>query len=389
MRRQLKHILKTFLEHVIALPRGFAQMFIGFVFCWTPFTAPMVSGWMTRYMRHRTIRVWAGKSAPDIADTFYKDPQTAHYGYWPRWTSMREGFEPDAESVGLFRRIWRSIKGFFAALKNNYKLGLLMVFNTWILTVPFAAMWFLMWWAGWDIVFNRSYEESVFPLLSSLLSVVGFSIVMLYLPIAQARMAVHGNWSSFFDLRTIMIIARHVRFRLLLLSLLFALGSLGVVGGTKVLIVFFENLYGVDTRDIEALREPLFLHYCFVIWCFYIGLFVLKRMNAKIYAIGLIKALSSGAMKTEDLSGFERDILIDKLHFQVSGDTGHTQGVARLVLPVLSGLRNLTLALLTFALWGIFVFTIYAGQFATLNNADWLNHPLIQMPYIRYPTLAE
>ncbi len=386
MRERLKNFDQFIWMHFIAFPRGFVQMLVGFLLCWTPFTAPMVSGWMTRYMRHRTIRVWAGKSAPDLADAFYKDPQTAHYGYWPRWTSMSERPETDAVRVGLFKYIWRTIKGFFVALKNNYKLGLLVLFNTWLLTLPFAVMWFLMWWAGWDLVYNRSYEENIFPFAASILSVFAFSLVMLYLPIAQARQAVHGNWRSFFEIKTIRIIAKHVRFRLLLLSLFFALGSLGVMAGTKVFILFFEDIYGVDTRNIEALKEPLFLHYCIVIGCFYLGLFLLKRMNAKIYAIGLMKALSSGALGKDDLSAFERDILFDKLGFQAATPKQRHIAVRVLLWP-LARFRNLSLALLTFTLWGMFVFTIYFGQFATLHHTDWLNHPLIQMPYIRYPVL--
>ncbi len=368
---------------------GFILRFLaGFVCCWTPFTAPLVAGWINRYMLSSAVWVWVKRSTLESPKGFYKSPEFADLLYWPRWTDVTSPHAAAVPPSGLLRRILRRTVHFLRSLWWQYRDGLLSLFNTWLLTLPFALVWLWMWWAGWNNTFSRGYEEEGLAPLTFIFSAFGFCLVMLYLPIAQARQAVHGTWSSFFDIRAVRTIARAVRFRLLILAVFYALGSLGLIGGTKIFPTVFEEIYKIDSGDIQAVKDMVFIHFFFVILCFYCGLLIVKRMNARVYAIGVLKALQAKDLRPEDLSPFERTLLLEKLSFDPPKARKQKPRWVRLILWPLRKFWTFTLVVLTLAVWGGVAFSLYFGQFMNLSHVDWLNQPMIQMPYIRVPDIA-
>lgn len=365
---------------------SFLRFFWGFICCWTPLTAPLLAGWMNRYMLRSALRVWVKRSQLENPNSFYEAADVRAYKDWPLWFDAQQTqLSYDTERKNLFSRLLQRMKIFFLPLWGHYRSGLLSLFNTWLLCLPLTLIWLWMWWAGWNNTFSRGYEEEGLAAIVSLLSVFVFSLLMLYLPIAQARQAVHGTWKSFFEIRTVRIIAGHVPFRLLVLSLFYALGSAGIMAGTKVFPTFFEQAYKIDLNNHKILEETVFIHFFFVILCFYCGLLFVKRMNARVYAIGVLKALQAKDLSPDDLSPLERTLLLERLSFSSPKPKVVRPRWVRFMAWPLLKLRTLILAVLTLAVWGSVAFSVYFGQFINLSHFDWLNMPMIQMPYIRVP----
>ena len=127
-----------------------------------------------------------------------------------------------------------------------------------------------MWWAGWEVSFNKSYEESAVSVTSSLASVAVFTLIMVYLPLAQARQAINRNWKLFYDLKVLRILAKHVRFRAIVLALLYLIGGIGIMGGTKAIPLFFEGTSNINFDvDPDGFRQAVEKHYMIVSICFW------------------------------------------------------------------------------------------------------------------------
>ncbi|MCB1590848.1 MAG: hypothetical protein KDI90_00215 [Alphaproteobacteria bacterium] len=367
---------------------GFLSSFAGFLCCWNPFTAPLLIGWMNRYMLRSAVWVWIKRSNTDNPSELYTSAELAELQNWPHWLKHSAITpQPTTHNQNLLRGTLAKATRMLKTLWSQYKSGLLTLFNTWLLTLPFAICWLVIWWAGWNNYFTRSYEEYHTAPFIGLLSMMGFAIIMMYVPIAQTRQAIHGTWQSFFEILTIRTIAKHVRVRLLFLALFYAVGFTGIMAGTKVFPTFFEQIYKINFNDQKALKHAIDTHFLFVILCFYIGLLTLKRMNARVYAIGVLKALDAKDLKPEQLCPLERTLLLEKLSFTAPKEYPPRPRWQKIPLNTANktGLALVTLA--TIILWWGSAFSVFFGQFINLSTPDWLNMPLIQLPYIRFPEL--
>ena len=159
------------------------------------------------------------------------------------------------------------------------------------------------------------------------------------------------------------------------------------MAGTKVFPTFFEQAYKVDFNDHKILEETIFAHFFFVILCFYCGLIFVKRMNARVYAIGVLNALQEKDLGPDDLSPFERTLLLEKLSFLPPEPKQARSRWVCFVSRLLRKFWTFTLLVLTLAVWCSMAFSVYFGQFMNLSHVDWLNQPMIQMPYIRVPEI--
>ncbi len=384
----IQRVLRPFAFALSSVGSAFGfvlHFFAGFFCCWTPFTAPLLAGWMNRYMLRSAVHVWVRRSNVENPKIFFQNHEFSSFRGWPRWSDVSIAVAPSILKTGFFRKAFNRFIHFFRSLWWQYRSGLLSLFNTWLLTLPFALVWLWMWWAGWNNTFSRGYEEEGLAPLTFIFSAFGFCLVMLYVPIAQARQAIHGKWASFFDMRAVRTISRHVRFRLLILAVFYALGSLGLIGGTKIFPTMFEEIYDLDMSNIQSVKDMVFVHFLFVILCFYCGLLFVKRMNARVYAIGVLKALQAKDLSPEDLSPFERTLLLERLSFAPPKPKIDRPWWVRLLIWPLRKLWTFTLVALTLSVWGGVAFSLYFGQFMNLSHVDWLNQPMIQMPYIRVP----
>lgn len=363
---------------------GTMTLLAGFLCCWTPVTAPLLTGWINRYMRQCAVKVWVKKSGVPDQKAFYETADNSVLKIWPRWLEP----EKENQTAGhILLRPLRKGKQVARALKRHYQNGLMTLFNTWIVTLPFGFCWLWMWWAGWNNTFARGYEEEGLAQSVLILSMFAFCVLMLYLPLAQARQAIEGTWQSFFDIRAVRTIAKQVRFRLLLLALGYALFSGVILIGAKTLLANFGQIYALDMNDPQMLEQKIFMHFLGMISIFYLGLLLVKRMNARIYAIGVIKALRSGALKPEDLMPYERKILIDRLGYKQTAPKKLAPRWRRALKWPLKKIGALLLVLTTLGVWGGLVSTLYFAQFMNHSYPDWLNIPLIQMPFIRVPDI--
>ncbi|MCL4677403.1 MAG: hypothetical protein KJ017_02285 [Alphaproteobacteria bacterium] len=359
-------------------------LIMGFLCCWTPLTAPLLTGWLNRYMRHCAVKVWVKKSNLNDKDAFYQDEENSSLKLWPKWLYAKTTSQPTDNTL---TRALRKIKSVVGCLWRNYQNGLMTIFNTWALTLPLGFCWLWMWWAGWNNTFARAYEEEGLAQSVLFLSMLAFCVLMLYLPLAQARQAIQGRWQSFFDIRAIRVVARHIRFRLFLLALSYALIGGIILIGSKAILANFNQIYAVDIHDVKTMEQKLFLHFLGMISIFYLGLLLVKRMNARVYAIGVIKALQSGALKPEHLTPYERKILIDRLGYKQAAPKKRGPRWRGALTWPLKKIGVVLLVLATLGVWGGLVSTLYFAQFMNHSYPDWLNLPLIQMPYIRVPEI--
>jgi hypothetical protein len=97
--------------------------------------------------------------------------------------------------------------------------------NTWALTLPACLLWWFGWYDGWNNSFNKGYEQAAVGPLISLLGIAWFITAMFYVPLAQARQAVTGEWRSFYQFRLIWKIVRDRWVYCVLLAVLYALLS--------------------------------------------------------------------------------------------------------------------------------------------------------------------
>lgn len=367
---------------------GFTKCLVGFLCCWSPLAAPLLTGWLNRYMQRSAVQLWIKKGTLQDRNEIYKTPEIGCFKLWPKWSelNLNQSTKTDRKFEQTIIRS-KALKPFLKALSVQYCSGLSSLANTWLLTLPLACVWLWMWWAGWNLSFSRMHEEQELAPMISLLSIVGFCLIMLYLPIAQARQAMHEKWQSFFDFRTIRIIASHVRLRLFIFALFCALGSAGLMLGTKIIPATFEQTYALDLTNPANIEESVFKHFFFTILCFFSGLIFIKRMNARIYAIGVLKALQSGALSPEQLAPIERALLTEKLKFEQSQPGSYSKILESSVFWPIRKLLIILILGATFSLWGSVVLSLYFGQFMNHSYPDWLNIPLIQMPYIRVPDI--
>lgn len=388
MTPQKREIAKEILKKFKRWFSGFTKCLVGFLCCWSPLTAPLLTGWLNRYMQRSAVQLWIKNSTLEDRSEIYKTPEIGCFKFWPKWSSLKLDENASTEIKARWTLIRpKSPKPFLKALSIQYCSGLSSLMNTWLLTLPFACTWLWMWWAGWNLSFSRMHEEQELAPMISLLSIAGFCVIMLYLPIAQARQAMHEKWHSFFDIRAIRIIASHVRLRLFIFAFFCAIGSAGLMLGTKIIPATFEQTYALDLTNAASIEKSVFRHFFFTILCFFSGLIVIKRMNARIYAIGVLKALQSGALSPDQLAPIEKEILIKKLKFKQAQPGGYSKVLKSSVFwPIRKVLIILILGA-TLSLWGSVVLSVYFGQFMNHSYPDWLNIPLIQMPYIRVPDI--
>lgn len=339
---------------------------LGPLLCMNPVTAIIALGWIYRSMHRHALIYWSKQAAQDT-------PKPAV----PHWVC---GMQAAADSASRLRRFRHK---FFGGLGVNVKRGLEALFTVGVLTLPISAIWMIMWWAGWIVSFHKSYEESYVPIVTSVSSVLLFALVMLYLPMAQARHAVTGEWRRFFDVRLIRILTRYARVKLMLLTLLYCLGAAGVLFGKDAVRLFVENIVGFDSRDLDALKDAYIPIYVMTVFVLFAGLTVLRGFHARIYASAVLKAVKAGAVHADDLAENEKEYL-QQLGLLKKAQVKKAHLLVRSLGWFLARLRTLLAVVAQYMLWLAFAFIVYFGQFLGHDWYEWLIHPLVHQPFIGF-----
>lgn len=294
----------------------------------TPVTSLVSLGWLSRRMREQAL-VSAGLP-----------------GMTPSWILGEPGG----------RLLSRALGG----LAANIREGIKMAFSLMIAAFPFALVWLLSWWTGWENSFSKGYEQAFIGPILGLAGVAIFSLVMIWHPMALAHQAVEGRTLAFFEWRRVRSAVRHAGFGYFLVSLATVVFALPLFAG-RGLVVFASGIFpGFDSMsaaEVVALSGQIALvkaGYAFV------ALMILRGWLAKVYARAVARALGG-----PDAGLWVNSALAE-------GASG-----GRRSWKLTHWLRAVLLTIVWFGLAA----QIYVGQFLNYDWYIWLTHPFWMLPW--------
>ncbi len=387
-----KPLLTAVLKTAWFLGRVWRLLF-GLLLCFAPVTAVLVVGWSYRLQQRMVMRQWflrrgAGSEGSPTAhfSVFVReDERLAGLADWPNWIIGRAG--PRREATGKRQRVLNFFADLFwrasGSLWINLRLGTQALLTVWAVTLPMGLLWLLAWWAGWQNSFTKGYEQAWVGPVLGLSTIAVFVIVMIYVPMAQARHAATGDWRTFFQLRPIRLLIAERRAAYLGLAALLAVFWV-VLGGMRALPMAFPHLISgfEDMSRARALQaaEPLYLLATAI--CF-LALLAARAVAARVYAGAVLSALSGGRLSVTDLAPAER-VMLTRLNL--------SNGVVAERRPPNGRLRRLGRRLLEAlvviavpAIWIAVAVSIFVAQFLHYDWAGWLNHPIIHLPWLHRP----
>ena len=340
----------------------------GAICCTHPLLSLLALGWTQRWMRRQSLRTWharAGEAAPEL-DTFCES--LGEQTHAPNWI------------LGESRE---RLRDWLRSLGANAVQGLAVALNTAVLVLPGSALWLFSWYAGWNNSFHKGYELAFVGPTLGLMGVAAFIAAMFYVPLAQARQAVCGEWRSFWDFATVQRLVRQRFAGSLRLAALYSGLSIPVTM-LKTAPIGFDRSAWVASASSAELTSAL-NHYYFWAGLFVFAAFVvLRRSAARLYAEALHEAIQDGALPTTALRPFEFEA------FRAAGlDTTATRSDSGLILRAASAVTRFVwqpaaVGLLA-AIWFTFVAQIYVSEFFNYHGLHgWLNQPLIQLPWFSY-----
>lgn len=369
------------------------RVLLGTVMVQYPLFAVLAIGWVYRAMQRAALKSWwrmsderqgggTFREATEEQDSFRE------HTYLPNWIATQEPFTTwkarKASSSGLLAVIKNTVFAAFGSLGRNFKIGLQGLFNIAVLTILPALLWQFGWYSGWDNSFNKGYEQHDIGILISLIGIAIFIVVMFYLPMAQARQAITGEWRSFYQFRIVWAVVRTRSISCLILAALYGLVSLPVTF-FKMLPLFLENInpaiLEMSDPELFAYMNGYFLRAGIV---FFLGYWLVHAFAARIYAKGLIEAVAREKVSIDDLSSWELNALV-RLSLVRNDASNQRHIVIRIVDTVTKPARKFGIVTATVLLWFGFVAQIYVSEFLVYHpKRGMLNQPLIQLPWYNY-----
>ncbi len=370
----------------------FWKYFVGVVFCLFPLTAVLVVGWTYRLMQRSALKTFwkaspqrsKGESFKETLYQFQTNPQNRN---WPNWFVRQNAWSliqaKRDEMIGPFHFMGFVLTTPFASLWENFKIGIQVLFNTWVLTLPGLALWVFAWHAGWNNSFHKVYEQSNVGILTGLSGVVLFIAAMLYVPMAQARQALTGQWRSFYEFGLVRRVIGARWWAMIALAALFVIFTLPVMVFKTAPLVFDRFPELSELNDAEALQflQNYFFWVCVV--CFPIYVFV-HVAAARLYAGSLLKAVRKNWIDISELSDIEQQHLE---HFGLLEDREFEARPAMVRGVFWTGRlakAAASLAVLV-VIWFALVAQIFISEFFHYHPLPrWLNQPTIHMPWFQY-----
>ena len=317
---------------------GLLSILIAIALALTPITALLVLGWFMRIMRRETalalLRLGTpGKKRAMALDELALSPELAELQRFPGW--------------------WR---GLLETVRSGLRACLALA----IATLPFGALLLLAWWAGWENSFNKGYEQAwvgpTLALAGTLLAV----FVLMHLPMALAHHAAERRVGAIWELRQIRHLIAHVRWRYLVFTVVLVLASAPIYLA-QIVPTFIEGVFPhLATAGPEEMKSFAGRwHLSFTVYLV-LALLILRRWSARLYARALMATGGEGSAYAH----------------LVRGDA---------VTKPPRRWPGLITNLLTAGLWAGFVAALFVAQFANHAWWNWVNSPIVGLPWIFRP----
>jgi len=372
-------------------PLFFWKLFLG-MFAGLSLVGGMLAvGWSYRLAQRFALKRWwklarRRQYLGSFGDFLDADAATRPHLRWPNWilgaqySRQRRKLENETSPSYL----WRILGLATLSLRRNFWTGLQGVFNTWVFTLPACVLWWFAWYDGWNNSFNKGYEQAFVGPFVSFVGIFAFIAAMYYLPMAQARQAVTGQWKSFYQFRLVWDVIRHRWLASLGLAALYALVNVPIL-----VLKSAPESWPQKHPELESLGNHEVLkmlnHYFF--WC---GVYVfpafalLRIMAARIYATAVVEGLQRGWICHESLGAFEARAL-QRLDLVYPRPQPDRHPVLKIAVWAGTRLGRAVSYTLLFVIWFVFIAQIYIGEFFKSTLAiGWLNQPLVQVPFFRY-----
>ena len=359
------------------------------IFCQGVVSSIVVVGWTYRLAQRFGLRYWWSR-VPQADQTFIeflgKSEQTEEHRHWPNWFAKQNFGETVRKQPGLgFWSCARSVgHGLGDSLLLNFAVGFRAVVNTWLLTLPACLFWWFGWYDGWNNSFNKGYEQAPAGPLISLFGIAWFIAAMFYVPLAQARQAITGEWRAFYDFRLVWRIVRLRWISSVCMATLYTLVALPL-SVLKTAPAFLPQRLPA-LADLSAPQALKYLDSYFF-WCALVmvpAYLLLRLVAARIYASGILALVQTGNVKAAELSRIERETLARLDLMQVQPRRERHFFVRFVAWTGTRAGRFVSSTALVF-IWFTFVAQIYITEFLEYHGGTgWLNQPLVQLPWFHY-----
>jgi hypothetical protein len=360
------------------------RFIIGVLFCQSLVGALAAVGWTYRWMQRSALLYWWHKSGLEsqggnFAAFAAGDALTVPHVGRPKW------FVNQAPIVAAGKG---SVRGFLSyylgSLWLNLRTGFLAVVNTLVITGPASALWIFSWYAGWDNSFNKGYEQAPVGPITGFSGVGLFMLAMMYVPIAQARQAISGNWRAFYQFRLNVRLLRTLWMPMLLLAGVYTAASIPVHGFR--VFPYFLDINNADFAQMTASEKIQFMGgYYFWSTLVVLALYIALHLFAtRIYAAGVLRALKSERVEAEELSVFERRAL-ERLGLVVRGKVPDRHALIRAVVGGGTWFARTSSIVALLIVWFMFTAQIFVAQFINYQpGRAWINQPLVHAPWLKY-----
>ncbi len=347
--------------------------------CQGVLTSIVALGWLYRWVRYTISK-----------RLFYLSSKNTQTN-WHQWASQQEDIISLQDSPKFFQmqRVkpgskpgW--FKRQFHSLGVSSCQGMAGILTIWSLTLGPCIIWALAWYTGWHISFNKIYEHSVTGFTIGSLALIVFSLLMLYIPIAQARHAFTGDWQEFYNFRMIRVLVCHRPLALFFLSIGYTITN-GFVTLFKVLPAFFTAMDPTleELSAVEAL-EHLSRYYFYTGLLLFLALFILKTWAGRIYAGSLVHLWRHGLVERCDFHEQE-SCFLEALGIDYDSQISPYARWQRILMKIgMIGYRGILTGAMILS-WSLFNFLPFVSEFGHhVPPSGLLNQPLVQLPYFSY-----
>lgn len=276
-----------------------------------------------------------------------------------RWVALRRvGLAAEAPGWVLGPKGRGTVARLLGGVGANVREGAMAFVSLGLATLPFAAIWVLSWWAGWENSFSKGYEQAFVGPLLGFAGVAVFMATMVFLPLALAHQAVEGRALALFELRRVRAVWRETGWGYVVFAAAMVVLALPVFAG-RGLVAFADNimpgLSDMTPEEVDAFLVNLTLvkgAYVFA------ALLALRGWSARLYA----RAATAAAARDTELW------------------RGAVMAQAARPFPERWRMARWLRLALIFTIWFGLAAQIFVAQFLNHSWWLWLTHPFTLLP---------